>query len=203
MTFGDMTAEMFLRGFDHVPPVRIKRWLNDSYQEINEAADWPFLNKDASGVAPLAVTDLRRLLTVFSSTDSLPLKVVERAFIVATYGSVTAPTTTPMFAFYDPASSPSVRIFPAAAAKTISIRYISIPADLSAITDTPTFPARYHDLIVEGASARAYSDMDRYDLASGTSDRFRQGLEYMKAALLPPTVPNLDPTEAYDEGSAQ
>lgn len=195
MNLGDLTIEFYHRGFDHVPPTRAKRWLNQSYQEIAAAADWTFLENDGSGASPFTIADLRKVIAVFNSTTSQPLKYVERSWVVATFGSVSAPATTPQWYWVD--AGTIVRAFPLAAA-TLNVRYIKVPVDITAAADTPLLPTRYHELIVEGAVRRAYEDMNRYDLADAVEQARRAAIDDMKRALGEVLVPSVEPTLLYD-----
>ena len=203
MNLGDLTVALFDRGFDEIGPARAQRWLNEAYHEIcaDNNVPWPFLENDSSGTAPLTIADLNKAISCIDTTDSIALRYVPRAWIAQTFGSVTAPTTMPMYWYVD--SGTTVKIFPAAAAKTISVRYIKVPTDLVAVTDTPLFPPRYHELIVDGAARRAYENIDRYDLAQQVEVLRQQGVEKMKAELLVVAVPSIDPIENYDEPVGQ
>lgn len=203
MNLGDLTVAFFDRGFDEIGPARAQRWLNEAYHEIcaDNNVPWPFLENDSSGTAPLTIADLNKAISCMNTTDSLPLRYVPRQWIVQTFGSVTAPTTTPLYWYVD--SGTTVKIFPAAAAKTISVRYIKVPTDLVAVTDTPLMPLRYHELIVDGAARRAYENIDRFDLASQVEALRTQGVEKMKAELLIVAMPSIDPIEQYEPPGQQ
>lgn len=203
MNLGDLTVAFYDRGFDEIGPTRAQRWLNEAYHEIcaDNNVPWPFLENDSSGTAPLTIADLNKAISCMNTTDSQPLRYVPRQWIVQTFGSVSAPSTAPMYWYVD--SGTTVKIFPAAAAKTISVRYIKVPADLVAVTDTPLMPLRYHELIVDGAVRRAYQNIDRHDLAEAIEAQRQQGVEKMKAELLIVAVPSIDPIENYDEPAAQ
>jgi hypothetical protein len=143
------------------------------------------------------VSDLRRVLSVLSTTDSLPLTQVSREWVVQTFGSTSAPTTLPRWFYVDAGSI--VTIFPNASTKTISVRYIKVPAELSANSDTAVVPARYHEVVVQGAVRRAYEDADDFQNAQLVEASRRQELERMRVALLPVSRPTIDVTERFDE----
>lgn len=202
MQFSDLYNEVFFRGFTYLNDastglIRTKRWVNEAMHEINDLADWPYLETDVSGTAPLTVADLRRVIAVADTTDAtLPLRFAPREWIVQTYGSVSALTTLPRFYFVDKGNI--VTIFPAKVTTTIAVRYIKNAADLSADSDVPLMPTRYQELIVQGACRRAYEDAEDWQAAQTAEADRQSGIAAMRVALLGTTQPSTDPIENYD-----
>lgn len=64
---------------------------------------------------------------------------------------------TPKLFYFSPGTPGSINIFPVPdQAYTITYDYIKIPSDMTADTDTPFFPARWHHVLVDYALALHY-----------------------------------------------
>jgi hypothetical protein len=198
MTFAQLRTEFFARGFDYLNDGgagldRVKRWVNEAMHELCEEADWPFLELTTSGAAPLSITDLRKILSVYNSTKALPLQWVPRHHLVATYGDLQT-AGTPRFYYID---ANTVRVYPTAT-DTLAVRYVRVPADLSADSDTPLVPARYRNLIVDGAVCRALYDANQFEQAAAVEQHRQRQLAWMKRAELREAGDN--PEVAIPEG---
>jgi hypothetical protein len=75
-----------------------------------------------------------------------------------------------------------VRAFPVGG--TLAVRYIKVPTDLSAGTDTPVVPTRFHTLIVDGAVRRGLVDMSGFQDAEAVEAERQRGLAVMRATLV-------------------
>lgn len=184
MNFTALQTEFFARGFDYLNAdtagqTRAKQWLNDSYHEICALDDWPFLENDQSGAAPLTITDLRTVLSVLETVTSRELPWVDRRRLADVYGTVST-SGTPQYYYVD--ASNIVKTFPTGG--TLSVRYIKTPTDLSAGADTPVVPTRFHTLIVDGAVRRGYVDMSQFAEAEAVEAERQRGLMVMRATLM-------------------
>lgn len=185
MQFSALQTEFFARGFDYLNDAgagltRVKQWLNDAYHEICEAEDWPWLQTDATGAAPLTIADCRKVLAVRQGATVLPL--VEQRWIQEIFGDYTTAGTAE-YSWVDQSSSIIVRVYPTAVA-SLNVRYIKFPTDLSGSTDTPAVPTRYHNLIVHAAVRRGYLDVDDFNAAAQVDKEVEMGLQEMRIAYL-------------------
>ena len=157
MTLAQARAELQSRGLGMLSDSRSNQFLNDGYHEFNEYSAWPWLHKTTTGTAPLAIADLREALYVVDTTLQCELQGVDvRDVVDADPAQVS--TGYPLYYYVDESSgTPTVKLWPTTATDTLSVRYLRVPADLSADGDTPVFPARYASLWVTLAQARALS----------------------------------------------
>lgn len=186
MLFSELQTEFFRRGFDYLNDagnglLAAKRFINDGYHEICETEDWPFLQTDASGAAPLTIATTRKVLTVRQGT--VLLTMAEHRWLAEIFGDVTTAGTPEYYWLDQSASTTAVRVFPTNVA-SITVRHIAIPADLSAGTDVAVIPTRYHELIVQSAVRRAYLDSDNFAAAQGVHQEIQIGLAEMRNAYL-------------------
>jgi hypothetical protein len=92
-------------------------------------------------------------------------------------------TTTGTPYYYYLTTGTTVAVYPANTG-SISVRYWKVPAALSAGADVPILPARFHNLIVDGAVGYAYLDVDNYEAATATFDIWRASIAKMRESLL-------------------
>lgn len=183
MTLAQLRTELYARGFDYLDATRSNSLLNFAYQiDICEAEDWPFLEATTTGTAPLSITDIRTIESVVNTTSTEKLVPMDRRNItddwdtnLATVGTATAYYTT---------SGTSVSVYPADTASSLSVRYWKVPTTLSADSDTPILPTRWHPLIVDAAVVRAYEDADEGGMAQNARGAFDQRLQLMRESLL-------------------
>lgn len=194
MDFSTLQSEVFRRGFDYLSDAgtglaSAKRWINEAYHEINEAEDWPYLVVTSAGAAPLTITDARKVLSVVDTVQAVQLTGTTQRALLRVFASVATAGTAEWW-WHDTAGT-AVKIYPTSV-NNISVTYLKVPVDLSAGGDTPIVPARYHELIVNGAVRRAYEDSDNYEAAAGVQREIDAGINQMRIALLRPE-PGRDP----------
>jgi len=187
MTFGELLTEVYANGFDYLDDggageTRVKRWVNQSYQELCAANDWPFLEATATGAAPLTISDLGKVLYVVN-TDTYQTLIESDAKSISTIGYPSGGGSSAMY--YYITGGDTVATYPAAG-NALSVRYIKTPTDLSASSDTPLVPTPWQDIIVLGAVRRALLD----DTDSGSLGVVRQEwsdrVQMMQSALMNP-----------------
>ncbi len=181
MDFVTLRTELAARGFDYLSDTRQGYFVNRSYQEMAGAADYPWLESTATGVAPLSITDLRTIESVVDSTTTTRLSPLDRRNIMATDTDLTTVGTP---SFYYLTTGSTVAVYPANTTDTLSVRYWKVPTDLTADSDEPGFPARFHQLIVDGATYFAYLDSDNFEAAGSTYDFWLRGRKDMDEQLL-------------------
>ena len=150
MTLADLQVELQARGFDYLSTTRQNYYINSAYQiDICEDSDWPFLEVTTTGTAPLTITDLRSIESVIDTTQACKLRPLDRRSITDDYD--TSLTTAGSPSFYYLTTATTVSVYPANTTDTLSVRYWKFPAALSAASDTPVVPTRFHPLIVDAA----------------------------------------------------
>lgn len=157
------------------------RFINQAYAEVVLEELWPFRLNTATGAAPLSIPTLDRVLSVIDTGNA------NRELTEATERELTASdlaiTGVPMWFFRD---SLQIKTYPVGG--TLSVRFYSLPTDLAAPTDTTLVPARYMDVIVNGAVRRAAVDRDNADASTLAEAERQRGLDLMRRQLLvPPT----------------
>jgi hypothetical protein len=99
--------------------VRAKRWINDSYNEICQTADWPFLETSVTASNPQTIADARKILTVHDATNHLVLRPTTHKWIVTTFGDIASTVGLARFYWVDGSgSSLIVRAYPVIATST-------------------------------------------------------------------------------------
>lgn len=192
MNLGELRSEVQARGYNHIPDARCNLWINQAIQEINEAHAWPYLETTATGVAPLSITDVRQILSVAS--NDVVLSGMERRSLTQLDPSMDdAGTATHWYL-----DGNSLRVYPLDTTSSLSVRYLKVPTDLSADASSPDMPARFHDLIVDGAVYRALKDDDEYENAAALRQMWGTGLQSMADSLLSRNFANPDFIQVTD-----
>ena len=165
MNFAELVAELQARGFDDLDSdgTRAGRFVNAAYLELCGLHQWPFLEESATGVAPLALSDLGTIEVVLDLDRNVELAPREYRDLIADYGDLSTTGTAVFYYLANPSGTLQVATYPVST-NTIGVQYWEVPGDLTG-TDTPVVPARYHDIIVDLAVCRAYRDSDNHAAA--------------------------------------
>lgn len=152
--FSTLQADFFALGFNRLNDAgtglaRAKRYLNLAYKELVLEQLWTFRETDATGAAPLTVSDLGVIASVTDTAQRRQLQAMQRQSLVDAYTTLTT-TGTPSWYYL---LGKQVNTFPVGG--TLSVHHWKVPADLSAGGDTPIVPDEYHDGILMGAGRRA------------------------------------------------
>lgn len=166
LDFTALQTELYARGFNYLNDAgagttRAKRWINEAMHEINDQEDWLFLQTTSTGTAPLTISDLDTVLSVYDSTQQRSLGRESAGDLVDRFGDLTT-TGTPLFYYV---TSNTLNVYPANTTDSLSVRYFKVQTDLSSGSDVPLMPDRYRQAIVEFAAAKAYIDSDNPDMA--------------------------------------
>ncbi len=171
-----LRTELAARGFDYLSDTRKTYFLNDGMQELAEMYPWPFLRTSVVGTAPLAITDVGQVLSVYDSTNLRMLRSSDNRDLETSIAG------TPVYYYLE---DTTLKVEPTNATASLTVKYIKVPAELSATTDTPLFPARYRAMIVDAAQIRALSeDSDSPELAAGIQVRLDAKVIRMRDALM-------------------
>src|ERR1700759_5533887 len=83
----ELMKEVFFRGFDDFQgdaekEAQIVTWMNEAYQEITLAKDWPFLEAEYEGVLPFDFENLGHVLDISSVNNRMNLRPIDRRQLV-------------------------------------------------------------------------------------------------------------------------
>lgn len=187
MTFAELQAEFFASGFDYLNDnstgtIRAKRWLNQAYLETCRMEQWPFLEATVSGVPPLAISDLDKVITVLDTTNDGPLSHSDYDSTVQDFPDPTQAPGPPMFWYLT--AGTTISVAPPDATISLSVRYTRVPTELSAAGDTPLLPAAFHDVIVLGAWRRGLLDDSNTGDYRNVKQEWADRIGAMRYALL-------------------
>lgn len=175
----ELRTQLRERGFDFLTDPECDRLLNASYQEICDLEDWPFLADTATGAAPLTISDLRTVTSVWEPSLRRRLDLTShddltrRGLDVSTAGS-------PCEYWID--GLDTVRTWPVGG--NLSVRYIKTPDALVNPDDEPVIPARFRDVIVTGAARVAATDQSAGVDADALGKEYDRRLDVMRQVLL-------------------
>ena len=167
MALSVMLTEFYARGFDYLNDggageVRATRWLNQSYLEVCEMDDWPFLESSVDGVAPLTFTDLSVIESVKNSTTAQSLSFVDYRTLREQFEDMDE-TGSARYAYMR--NGDTLHTYPVST-DTLTVKYFRIVGELVAAADMPLIPSRYQYAIIDYACARAYMDSDNPEAAA-------------------------------------
>jgi hypothetical protein len=160
MNLGQAQQELADRGFDYLAAPRMTTMLNRAVADFGDFYPWPWLRKTATGPAPLTITDLKYVLKVFDQSGNEMFGMGDSEDLDVTQ------TGTPDTWWIDDTSGSTVLTAYPVGTVTFSVRYVAEAPLLSASSDTPLIPARYHPLWVDLAVIRAYQDSDNFAAAN-------------------------------------
>lgn len=178
MNYTELITEVKARGFDYASDTRVGRWVNLAISEIVEQQDWPFLQNETTGAAPLTISDLRTIESVEDTTNGVKLEPRDRRELSDTYIDLDEPGH-PLYYFLT--DDTTIDTYPRSG--VLRVRYWVSPADLSG-TQTPVIPARYHYGIVDFAVARGYADNDEPERAQAARLEGERVIAMMTNSLL-------------------
>jgi hypothetical protein len=179
-TLATAITEVQARGFDYLSSARVTQYLNMAMHAVDEEDAWPWLETTTTGTAPLTITDLRAVLYVVDTTQRFPLTgmdvrdVVDMDAIVGTVG-------TPAFYWLD--GMTTLNVYPTNTTDSLSVRYLKYETDLSAGTDTPVIPGRWHGLWIDRAVIECYKDSDNFEQAALLKQTYDLNVTEMRSVV--------------------
>ena len=193
MNLTALRTEFLARGEDFLDSAGTTRqdyFLNTAYHRICESYDWPWLFADATGTAPLTITDLRTVHSVVDTTNNNKLVRLDRRQLQDLDPALTS-TGAPTYYYRD--NETDIKVWPVSSV-TLAVRYLKVPPSLALTTDTPLVPARWHNLIVDGAMVEAFKDSEDYNELNSLEAVFQQRLSQMKSTYIDESGPGyIDP----------
>lgn len=181
MTLATMRAQL-QRIFGDLDDTAADLIINQAVQEVDSAYPWPYREASVTGVAPLAIPDLGEIESVTSETNHRPLEPTTYGALLDAYGDLT--TSGDAWSYYIawPAGVPTVATYPSDS-DSIGVQYYKTSPTLSADSDQPIAPDRFHFTYVATACRIAAAD------AEGNSGFWQaeadRGLQTMVNSLLP------------------
>lgn len=184
MIFTDLKTEFAARGFDYLSATRQGYYVNAGRQRLDNMHLWPYREKIATGVAPLAVSDLGVIASVHNASQSYyELEPTSYGRITEEFGDPTTTGSPEQFYVVTTSGTPTVSTVPTNG-DTLSVRYFKRTVDLSAGGDTPLAPSDYHLLIIDLAVQRAYLDNDELREAQALESWIQTQVAEMTTQLL-------------------
>lgn len=157
LTLAQARTELQVRGLDFLSNTRANAFLNDAMHEFHDYANWYWLETTTTGAAPLTIADLRDVLYVVDATNQNELANQDIRDLIDVDAAQVS-TGTPVSYWID---NTTIKVWPTATVN-LSVRYVKVPTDLSADSDVPTFPSKYHSLWVTLAQARVYAQDENF-----------------------------------------
>ncbi len=74
--------------------------------------------------------------------------------------------------------------YPQSTTAQIRVTWIQDPSELSIAADEPLVPARFHDLIIDGAVIKAYKDDDEFDVVAKLRAEYDRSVLMMVNSLM-------------------
>lgn len=185
MTLTEIQDAVKPHGFSDQSTTTLNRWINDAYFKIVGAENWPFLEKGpytlntaaSTAAATNTPADLGKVLSIISTSGGTKLARLSRdAYLARLAADGTADGTPLFYTIY----AGEIRLYPEpSGTPSYNLYYLSDPAALSAGSDVPLIPERYHHLIVTGALMNGYRQFDDTENVGITTSEFGSGLQQM------------------------
>lgn len=185
-TFLELQTEFYSRGPEYLEDdapgqTRAKRWLNTAYHDICERYPWPFLRVTVDDTAPMNLTDVRTVTSVFDMTGGYPLWFLEDVEDLTTLGFDATLIGTPTHCYLD---QDTLNTYPLNTSDDLKIRYVAVEDDMVADADVPVIPSRFTSAIVDGALMWSQKDNDAYGKYQSLSQLFEAAIGQMAQSLM-------------------
>lgn len=177
-TWADLRTELSARGYDYLETSRLNRYINRGAAMLYDEYPWPFLESEATGDAPLTISDLGQVLSVVDSTTGDELTMEDGRFI--TNVDPDANDTGNPTSWY--ARNGIINVYPNTAA-SLTVRYIAAPPDFTSDTDEPLVPQQYRNLITDAAVYLALKDNDEFGAANEAKALYDAEVAQMRSRL--------------------
>jgi hypothetical protein len=184
VTKAELVQEVIDRGYDYESSGRVGRSIDRAHRRICSRRNWPFLEAETTGTAPLEIADLRWVLSV--KTDENPVQGVDRRWLVSTLPNLTD-TGTPAFWYLE---DQTLNVYPVDPEASLTVRYKKRPA-VMADGDEPLVPEEWQYLIVDLAVIDFLKDDDEYSEAVTLRTEVLEGIKEMASDLLGRNLQNV------------
>jgi len=188
-TLEELMKEVFAQGFDDFEgdaekEARVKRWINQAYQELCLYKDWPFLELEWEGSLPEEFPNLGKVLDVVSVNNRYNLRPADRRELVRFDPTLKGATN--IAERWYRTGNEQINVYPLAPSETFTVRYTIVPNELTEASSEPLIPARFQYLIAKGAERQAYMSRDAYAAAELVQGIIKEGKDMMTKALMSP-----------------
>jgi hypothetical protein len=175
MTFGALVEEVIARGYDYMSKARIESFVRRSYQILCSRFQWPFLEAEAEGTAPLEIENLRYVLSVTDKTNQWPLHGADRRWLAEAFPNLEEEGL-PQFWYLE---NNVLQAYPLSSVSEITVRYVQRAAALLEEGDEPVVPGEWQYLIVDMAVVQCLKDNDEYQVAAELKGSIEEDLRAM------------------------
>lgn len=182
MNFSALKQELSDRGFSYLSDARLGNFINWARAELDDTDLWPYREAGVTGTAPLAISDLDTIEAVENTTQSVELLPAAWRDLLAFYGDLTTSGAPLYYYLAEPAGVLEVATYPTNS-DTIGVQYWRVTPDLSAGTDIPLAPTRFHKTIVDIAVRLAYRDADNHQAAEALQAEIDRDVMRMRTTL--------------------
>jgi len=172
VNLSEARTELGDRGFDYLSAARMNFMLNRAMTDFEDAYQWPWLKATVTGAAPLVISDLKYVRSVYDDRQNEMFGMDDDDDIYIS--QIGTPTN---WWIDDTGSSPTLRVWPVGDA-TLTVSYYATDATLTE-SDTPRMPERYHYTWVDLAVVRAYQDSDNFAAAQQLRQQINADLQSM------------------------
>jgi hypothetical protein len=157
VNLAEARAELGDRGFNGIlSPARMTFYLNRALTDFEDYWPWPWLRKQITGAAPLQISDLKYVRSVFDASGNEYFGLDDGDDVY--HGDIGTPTGW----WIDDTSGTSTLVAYPTGSVTWTVDYVSTSAPLEADSDTPNLPESHHGVWIDLAVMRAYQDRDNF-----------------------------------------
>lgn len=183
MNYAQLKLELKERGHD-LNAIRRGRYINRAYDRLNMMHTWPYRESSGEGTSPLVVADLGQIEAVTNETLDYELEESSYQDLLTWFGdlAVAGSPTHWYRAYVD--GDPVVATYPTNG-DTIGVQFWRVLPALSANTDVPEVPTRWHGLIVDVACQMAYRDKGDHQSA----EALQQDIDRQTTAMVEDMLP--------------
>lgn len=189
MTKAELVQEVIDLGYDYVDSARIGKFVDRAYRMLCSRRNWPFLEAEVTGTAPLELSELGKVLSVKNTTAEEQPRGVSRRWLVANYPNLTE-TGRPIFWYLE---NKTLKLYPVDSEAQLEVRVKKRPTAL-ADSDEPLVPDEWQYIIVDMAVIPCLKDDDEREEARALRADVEQSILEMSSDLLgrnfqnPPTT---------------
>jgi len=175
----ELIQEVIDRGYNFLPTARIGTFVDRSYAAICARYNWPFLEGSIAGKAPLEITDLGVILTVYDSAQEAVIEGMDRREVEHYFPNLEEEGEPRLWYL----ENISLKTYPVSSDE-LQVRYQRVAPAL-AESEEPLIPEGWQYLIVDGAVVYCLKDDDEREEARALQADVNQGVIEMMQALIP------------------